>query len=427
VKKPSSRMADAGLVVIGGGVALLHAVQDALKLKVKVTAVCGNPFLEWNLAACHFLVRPERHLEWVSPNPEDFKLKGVDYVFDKVTEVDPSAKVVKFAGSPEISYSALIVATGSRLPLIIATPGHSLEQRMSEVKQAGEAISRAKTVVINGSGAVGLEMAGDVRARYPEKRVIILSRDGKVISFHTDAWQQKVKNQLDKMKIEVIKGSITDPSFMDPKMTPGKVVLSDSALKELEYDVFIPCFAQGPNTDFLSGAEGVINERKQIIANEFLQSTKHPEIFAVGTSTVMIKRHPVSATIAEQANTCAKNAACFLAGKPLAKHVEKGMAAMPMNIKIGHGPGGYMFWDPAALPPPAKCCCCLPCGGGYPCCPPPCCWCCCKGCSGCFGNCGKNYEGEGPATFILETGNKIFPKSHGFKGMGVAPKQNTMA
>lgn len=421
-------MADGGVVVIGGGIALLHAVQDALKLKVKVTAVCGNPFLEWNLGGCYFLVRPERHMEFVSPNPEDFKVKGVDYIFDKVMEVDPVAKRVKFERSPEITYNALIVATGSRMPLIIATPGQSLQERMNEVKQAGKAISSAKTIVVNGAGLTGIEMAGDIRAKYPEKRVVILSRDGKVIGFHTEAWQQKVKKQLDNMKIEVIKGTVADPSFSDQKMTPGKVELLNSDLKELEYDVFIPCFAQGPNTEFLARADSVLNEKKQIIANEFLQSTKHPEIFSVATSTVTVKRHPISATTAEQANTCAKNAANLLAGKPLVKHKEKGMAAMPMNIKIGHGPGGYMFWDPAALPPPAKCCCCLPCGGGYPCCPPPCCWCCCKGCSGCFGNCCNNYEGEGPSTFILETGNlKLFPSSHGFKGLGKAPTQNKMS
>lgn len=106
-----------GIVVIGGGVALLHAVKDATKSGQKVTAVCGNPFLEWNLAACHFLVRTERHMEFVAPNPEEWKLKDVDYVFGKVAEVDPVAKKVKLEnGSTDISYNALIVATGSRLP-----------------------------------------------------------------------------------------------------------------------------------------------------------------------------------------------------------------------------------------------------------------------------------------------------------------------
>jgi len=420
-------MADAGVVVIGGGVAMLHAVQDSVKLKQKVTAVQGNPFLEWNLAGCYFLVHPECHKEWICPNPDVNAQKGVDYVYDKVTEVDPVAKKVKFASSPEISYSALIVATGSRLPLVIATPGQTLVERMDEVKHLGQVISLAKTVVISGAGLVGLEMAGNVRATYPDTRVILLSRDGKVISFHTDAWQQKVKAQLDKMKIEVIKGSISDPSYMDPKLSPGKVELSGGDLAVLEYDVFLPCFSQGPNTDFFSGAEGIINERKQIIANEFLQSTKHPEIFSVGTSTVTIKRHPNTVTTAEQANTCAKNVANFLAGRPLVKHKEKGMAAMPMNIKIGHGKGAFMFWDPAGVPPPAKCCCCLPCGGGFPFCPPPCCWCCLAGCTRCYGSCCNNYEGEGPALISLPLEQNVFSGLNGYKGMGSAPKQASMS
>jgi hypothetical protein len=239
--------------------------------------------------------------------------------------------------------------------------------------------------------------------------------------------QQKVKKQLEKMNIEVVEGSITDaPAYMEPKLTSGKVALSNSSLTELDYDVFIPCFMQELNTDFLTGAEGVLNDKKQIIANQSLQSEKHPEIFAVGTSTVQVKRHPVSVTIAEQANTAAVNAINLLNGKPLKKHVEKGMSAMPTAINVGLGKGGYTFWDPAGVPPPAKCCCCLPCGGGFPCCPPPCCWCCCEGCSGLCGNCCKPYEGQGPSIWMMETGNKMSSKSNGFKGMGSAPKQVTM-
>lgn len=59
--------------------------------------------------------------------------------------------------SASISYKALILATGSKSPLITPSPGMSLSERISEVKAVGAALSKAKTVVFNGAGLVGVE------------------------------------------------------------------------------------------------------------------------------------------------------------------------------------------------------------------------------------------------------------------------------
>lgn len=59
--------------------------------------------------------------------------------------------------------------------------GATLLQRAEEVISVGAAIARAKTVLVNGSGLSGLEIAGDARAQNSMARVIVLSRDGGVL------------------------------------------------------------------------------------------------------------------------------------------------------------------------------------------------------------------------------------------------------
>jgi NADH dehydrogenase FAD-containing subunit len=260
---------------------------------------------------------------------------------------------------------------------------------------------------------------------------VILSRDGKVFSFAREEWQQKVADQLKKMNIEVMKGQVGN-DFMEPKLEPGKVAISAGDVSELAYDVFIPTFAQGPNTQFLEGT-AALNERRQIIANDKLQCEEHPEIFGVNVTTQPLVGHPVSARVAAQAKTCVKNAALFLDGKQPEKHVDKespppakygdGIDSVPMTVKFGHGPGAFMMWNTNALPMPMKCCCCLPCGGGFPCCPPPCCWCCGKGCAGCFGNCCGPVESESAAIFMESFMLPKFMAPHGYKGVGQLPPE----
>lgn len=412
---------------------LNHAIDEARKKGMKVTACMGNPFLEFPMAACPFLVRPETHSKWVCADPESWKMKGVDYVFDKVTEVDPDTKTIKFSNpaNEALTYKVLIVATGSKMPLIIPNPGDSLEQRVDQVKQAGAAIARAQTVVCSGAGLVGLEMAGDIRAAHPfettKKRIVLLSRDGGVLrTTHPPEWQERVKKVLDKMNIEVVQGSIPTDFTVEPKLEAGGLNLDSGEM--LKYDVFIPCFALRPNTDFFDGSR-LLNERNQIETNECLQSKAYPDIFGVGVTSIPLLGHPVSARMTAQAKTCVKNALHVLEGKAVVPHVDKESpppSALPMTVKIGHGKGGYMIWDEQGFPCPVKCCCCTWCHGGFPFCPPPCCWCCAKGCPSCCGSCGGPAEGEAAAVFMLEFMLPKFMGPHLYKGAGKAPQQLKM-
>lgn len=354
-------------------------------------------------------------------------MKGVDFVFDEVTEIDPDQKVIKFRSKPDLSYRVCIVATGSKMPLIMPKPGDTVEQRVQEVRRVGAAIARAQTIVVNGAGLVGLEMAGDVRAKHPDKRVVLLSRDGRVLgNSHPPQWQERVKKVLEKMKIEVITGGVPKNVLKggtEPALEAGTITLETGNI--VTYDVFIPAFSQEPNTQFLAHTKA-LNERKLIVANECLQSTVYPEILGINVTTVTTTVQPVIAVMTARAKTCAMNAKLILDGKPPVPHKHSGPAMeRPPTVKIGHGRGGYMIWDEEMLPCPLKCLCCLPCGGGFPCCPPPCCWCCGSGCSNCFGNCCGPAEGEGSAIFMLEFMLPKFPGSHGFKGLG-KPMQQKM-
>ena len=89
--------------------------------------------------------------------------------------------------------------------------------------------------------------------------------------------------------------------------------------------------------------------------------------------------------------------------------------AGPMNIKIGHGVGGYLIWNEPD--PPMNVCCCQPCGGGFPFCPPPCFWPCLPGCATTCGYCCGDSKGEGGARMMLAAA-PMMAETHGYKGIG---------
>mmetsp|Transcript_100834 Transcript_100834/g.280881 ORF Transcript_100834/g.280881 Transcript_100834/m.280881 type:complete len:419 (-) Transcript_100834:389-1645(-) len=409
-----------GIVIVGGGLSLLNYLERA-KPTTSITVVMGCGFLEWPMASTYFLAKPEVHDEFLCCNPEKYQKKGLTYLVEVAEKVKPEEKMLICASGKEIPYQVLIVATGMKLPLLMPTPGQSLDQRKQEIQTAGAAIRNAKTVVVGGGGATGLELAGDIRLQYPNKKVVILSRSGDVLSgTHPHYLQKRAAGQLQKMNIDIVRGSV---DALHPIMEKGSLEVKGGDVASLDFDVYLPSFMQGPNTAFLEGIPGVLNDKKQIQVNEFLQSKAHKEIFTIGCGDVD-EGFIAARKLQNMAKDTAVNVAAFLAGKPMKAHKDAMPAVTrPPMIKIGHGPGGYMWFDMDMMPLPAKCCSCWG-AAGFPFCPPPCCWCCCKGsCMKCCGECG----GEATARFWFHGPFKMIPLDVGYLGMGEPPEQQKMS
>ena len=130
----------------------------------QVAFIYGYTFQEWVMAAAIFLNNPDEHQKWTCGVPEKWKQKwpNVQYFLSSVESIDCDKKEIKLMNKgPDagavISYKAVILATGSKSPLLTPAPGMSLTERVAEVRACGQALKSAKTVVFNGSGLVGVE------------------------------------------------------------------------------------------------------------------------------------------------------------------------------------------------------------------------------------------------------------------------------
>lgn len=408
------------VVVVGGGMSAASSAKILLKLpRVQVTIVQANRFVEWPMAMTAVLARPELHDRAVAPNPSQFQLPGVAYKYGIAVGVDAANKHLLLKDGSMLPYDVLVAATGWSIPLLYPRLGVTLAERKRELSEAAEAIRKASTVVICGGGAVGCELAGDLRVAHPDKRIVLAVRDAVLKSF-PEYVRSKAIAELNARSIEVLAGDISGAPE-EARLSPGTFHCGETLVS---YDAFFPAYSSGPSTSFLRGVDGALDERGRVKVSKYLQCEKYPDIFAVGVGSLDESFIGYPKLQAQWADATA-NIAAHLVGRPLKEHKE-GMptATAPVMVKLGVGPGGWASIDTAMLPLPVRCCIC--CGGlaGFPCCPCPCCWCCLPPCT--CGYCCGPTSGEGPAIFAEKLG--LQSASRNFKGMGetYVPEQQAM-
>ena len=416
----------AGIVVIGGGAAAANVIKS--KPDAKLTIIMANEYLEWALACTYALAKPEEYMRFVSPNKATFEHSNASYIYDMVTSVNVNEKKVSCSSGREVPYDALIVASGYKLPLINAKPGTPLPQRQAEISRWGAKIADAKTIVINGAGSIGLELACDIKVHHLTKRVVVLSRSGNILNgAYPDSVLATFSAEIKRIGVEVLKGTVSNGDGTEPLDAPGVLQLADGPAPTLEYDVFIPAFMQGVNTEFLPTELLTQDGAKLVRVNKYLQSVERPEIFAVALNDC--GEGFSLPLIGEQCKSVAKNAVRLVNGaqlvpyEPPKKISTLNWHARPGIIKLGYGPGGFASLDNMPFPD-SVCMTCM----GFPFCIPPCCWPCCGGPSAWFGcgYCGSKPEGQGTMAFYMACcgigGVKLIPKMNGMNGIGEAPK-----
>lgn len=92
-----------------------------------------------------------------------------------------------FEGKDQIAFDYLVIATGTRLTPPSMMPSDEKTPSVSFLRDHQAQAQRAKSIVLVGGGAVGVQIALDLRERYPEKEItVVQSRDRVMPQHHQD-------------------------------------------------------------------------------------------------------------------------------------------------------------------------------------------------------------------------------------------------
>jgi NADH dehydrogenase FAD-containing subunit len=268
------------VVVLGGGYGGINAAK-ALDDVAEVTLVDPTEAFVHNVASWRALVEPEwlDRIFW----PYEHLLAHGRFVRDRAVAVDGRRVTLGSGGVVEPDY--LVLATGSAYPFPAKTEEPDIASARARHRAAHEALLGADRVLIVGAGPSGLEVAGEIKAFFPEKHVTIADvSEDILVGPYDQALRDELRRQLDALGVELRLGvALTElPTAPPATLAPFAIATADG--RELAADIWFRAFGVHPHSEYLDG--GTLGDRRDergyVRVDEHLRVVGEPQTFAIG-------------------------------------------------------------------------------------------------------------------------------------------------
>lgn len=375
------------VVVIGGGYAGTFAAAG-MEHDYKVTLIEPKDFFEFTPSRLRSIVEPQ-HTARIQVEHRNI-LSKTKIVNDKVVRVSEGVVYTECNPLP-IPYDYLIIASGSRYPdphfpkppeaarrassqgVVRSTSrpptsdkyGYTMIEQLSSAGDdfEGDArdemsfrtpddhlgddivlsaravffggfyrqIRRASSILVIGGGTVGVELAAEIRERFPTKHVTIINSPNTLLKNMPPRTIRYAEQWFRDHNVELVLG--------DRVVTQDGKMFKTRNGRELRADLAFLCTGNVPNSDFLTSgglanSERLINEKSGLVrVNEFLQLQGYDNIFVAGDLTdVPSTQEKLCQTAASEIRIVMSNIARMERLNPMRRYRPKDC---PMLISLG--------------------------------------------------------------------------------------------
>ena len=270
------------IIIIGNGIAGITTARHIRKKS-------DTPILILSKESQYFFSRTALmyvymgHLKWEYLEPYEkgfWQQNNIDLLKAEVTQIKPQEKLIVLANSQHLSYSSLVLATGST-PNKFGWKGQDLNgvqglYTKQDLEQLTANTPNIKQAVVVGGGLIGIELAEMLHSRGIDVSFLVREDSfwNKVISTHEGAMIEKhiLAHGID------LKMSTNLVEIVANEKGHATAVITDQGET-------LPCQMVGltagvrPNIDFLKNSELEMN--RGILVDQYL-ATNLPDVYAIG-------------------------------------------------------------------------------------------------------------------------------------------------
>lgn len=325
------------VAVIGGGYGGT-AVAKALDDVANVVLVETKDAFHHNAAALRAVVRPD----WLTRTflPYGNLLTRGQVIRDRAISVTPGA--VALASGDRIDADYIVLATGSRYPFPAKTDLPDSATAQERYLRLHKELGAAERILLVGAGPVGLELAGEIRAEWPDKQITLIDPTDRILPAYSAELREELTRQLDALGIHLILGAAL---AVDPDVAAGRAETFTVATDQghtITADLWLRCHGVTPVSDYLASslAAARLPDGRVRVADT-LHVEGHDTVFALGDITDLPETKSANAAI-KHAEVIARNIKAQMTGGERTAYQPTGA-----SILLPLGPAGGAGWHPA--------------------------------------------------------------------------------
>ncbi|XP_044276416.1 ferroptosis suppressor protein 1 isoform X2 [Varanus komodoensis] len=266
----------------------------------------------------------------------------------KVVGIDLKKQCILLNDNEELFFSHLILATGSDGPF----PGKfneiiDMQSAIQTYEDMVKEVEKAPRIVIVGGGSAGVEMAAEVKTKYPDKEVTLIhSRIALADAEILPRVRQEVKETLLQEGVHLVLGQkVANLHSLTLHQFKANMTVETDKGTEIVTDMVILCTGINVNSSAYSSAfSDKLASNGALKVNEHLQIEGYDNIYAIG-DCADVKEPKMAYHAGLHADVAATNIVNSLTNKPL-KIYRPGsltfLLSMGRNDGVGQISGYYV-------------------------------------------------------------------------------------
>lgn len=244
----------------------------------------------------------------------DGLLRRGRHLRDRAVAVDEHG--VTTAGGTRLDADYVVLATGSSYPYPAKPETDDSAVARDRHAETRTALAAASRVLLLGAGPVGLELAGEITERWPQRQVVLVDpADDVLAGRYLPELRGALRDQLISRGVEFVLGS---PLAAEPPVRSGThapFTVHTLAGTRVDGDLWFRCHGVSPLSDMLGGALAAARRPDGYVAVDgHLRLPGVPNVFAIGDVTA-VPEPKRSRAAAAHAEVVADNIAALAAGR----------------------------------------------------------------------------------------------------------------
>ncbi|KAJ2160001.1 hypothetical protein GGF46_002609 [Coemansia sp. RSA 552] len=305
---------------IGVSKALATLARDEGYPNLQVTMVDANPYYY------HLLGAPRGLVDKEYAQRQFFRLDGllasleVDptrpqhrFIHARLTNIE-GGKVVELSTGERLSFDYLVLATGAQNAFPANVRAGSIEEARQRVAQLHEDVARAKSILVIGGGAVGVEMAGEIAQEYKKKVTLVHSSSRLLPLNFKPGLSNGAVYKLRQLGVDVVLNERVEvPEALEFTGTLRPLVLKGKSGREYPSDLQLLATGTKLRTEYMEGLELQLGNLREPNGAIKVRSTLQldtdtlPTVFVVGDVNSLPQGAKYLVKAAEQSKLAAAN------------------------------------------------------------------------------------------------------------------------